>query len=343
MIDWKTILSSFDDKPTLLQWLKIVEKALQNASLEDVAIKNTGNNMYVFEFKFADGSTVTSSPINFLKEISGIEKVSDEIVGTQTLTTVRVNYFDGASDDFSVAAENGKGISSLENISNAISGTQTLTTLRVHYTDGTTGDFNVAAENGKDGKDGKAGKGVSRFEDIEDQIVGNQTYTTVRVHYTDGTTNDINIAAENGKGIREISNVSNQIAGNQTVTKIRVYYTDGTSQDLSVYAENGSGGGGGSKLYLHEIVGTLDDSSMSAYYIRFLSADSTKVDTISGLKAFILANPCFLVSGSPGGGSIFYAVLPVDNNKVNVMGFKPDGGLVQGNVKTIGDEVSELL
>ena len=303
MIDWKTILSSFDDKPTLLQWLKIVEKALQNASLEDVAIKVTGNNMYVFEFKFADGSTVTSSPINFLKEISGIEKVSDEIVGTQTVTTIRVNYIDGTSDNFSVAAENGK--------------------------------------NGKDGKEGKAGKGVTRFEDISDEIVGNQTYTTVRVHYTDGTTNDINIAAENGKGIREISNVSNRIAGNQTVTTIRVYYDDGTAQDLSVYAENGSGGGGGSSLYLHEIVGTLDDASMSAYYIRFLSSDSTRVTTIADLQAFIRDNPCFLVSGAPGGGSIFYAVLPVDA-KVNVMGFRPEGGLVQGNVKTIGDEVTAI-
>lgn len=31
MINWQTILSSFDDKPTLMQWLKMVEKALQNA------------------------------------------------------------------------------------------------------------------------------------------------------------------------------------------------------------------------------------------------------------------------------------------------------------------------
>ena len=161
MIDWKTILSSFDDKPTLLQWLKIVEMALQNASLEDVAIKVTEDNKFVFEFKFADGSTVTSTPINFLKEISGIEKVSDAIAGTQTVTTIRVNYIDGTSDDFNVAAENGK--------------------------------------DGKAGKDGIAGKGISSFEDINNAIVGTQTLTTLRVHYTDGTTEDISVAAENGK------------------------------------------------------------------------------------------------------------------------------------------------
>lgn len=35
MINWQTILSSFDDKPTLMQWLKIVEKELQNAENEN--------------------------------------------------------------------------------------------------------------------------------------------------------------------------------------------------------------------------------------------------------------------------------------------------------------------
>lgn len=299
MINWKTILSSFDDKPTLMQWLKIVENALQNASLENVAIKVTGDNTFVFEFKFADGSTVTSTPLNFPKDISGIEEVSDEIVGTQTLTT-----------------------------------------LRAHYTDGTTDEFPVYAENGKDGKEGKAGKGISKFEDISDEIVDRQTYTTVRVHYTDGTSGDFTVYAENGKGIRQISSVSNKIVGNQTVTTIRVYYTDGTSGDFSVYAENGSGGVG-SKLYLHEIVGTLDDSSMSAYYIRFLSYDSTKVTTLADLMAFIKANKCFLVSGAPGGGAIYYSVFTLDT-KVHVIGFKPDGGLVEGNVKTIGDEVSAI-
>lgn len=109
MINWKTILSSFDDKPTLLQWLKIVEKALQNASLESVTAKPTQNGAYVFEFKFADGSTVTSTPVDLkAKGIEGIEEVSDEIVGNQTITTLRAYYTDGTTDEFPVYAENGK-------------------------------------------------------------------------------------------------------------------------------------------------------------------------------------------------------------------------------------------
>lgn len=108
MINWKTILSSFNDKPTLMQWLKIVEKALQNAALESVTAKTAPNNAVAFEFKFADGSTVTSTAANLeAKGISGIEEVSDEVVGNQTLTTLRVYYTDGTTDEIPVYAENG--------------------------------------------------------------------------------------------------------------------------------------------------------------------------------------------------------------------------------------------
>lgn len=107
MINWKTILSSFDDKPTLMQWLKIVEKALQNAALESVTAKTAPNNAVAFEFKFADGSTVTSTAANLeAKGISGIEEVSDEVVGNQTLTTLRAHYTDGTMDEFPVYAQN---------------------------------------------------------------------------------------------------------------------------------------------------------------------------------------------------------------------------------------------
>ena len=111
MINWKTILSSFNDKPTLMQWLKIVEKALQNAALESVTAKTAPNNAVAFEFKFADGSTVTSTAANLeAKGISGIEEVSDEVVGNQTLTTLRAHYTDGTTDEFPVYAQNGTPI-----------------------------------------------------------------------------------------------------------------------------------------------------------------------------------------------------------------------------------------
>lgn len=126
MINWKTILSSFDDKPTLMQWLKIVEKALQNASLESVTAKTAPHNAVAFEFKFADGSTVTSTAANLeAKGISGIEEVSDEVVGNQTLTTLRAHYTDGTVDEFPVYAENGAIYKHSLNINASINDTST--------------------------------------------------------------------------------------------------------------------------------------------------------------------------------------------------------------------------
>lgn len=126
MINWKTILSSFDDKPTLMQWLKIVEKALQNAALESVTAKTAPNNAVAFEFKFADGSTVTSTAANLeTKGISGIEEVSDEIVGNQTLTTLRAHYTDGTTDEFPIYAENGVIYKHSLNINTSMNDTST--------------------------------------------------------------------------------------------------------------------------------------------------------------------------------------------------------------------------
>lgn len=56
MINWQTILSSFDDKPTLMQWLKIVEKELQNAE--------NGASLYKHALNISISSDGTTSSIN---------------------------------------------------------------------------------------------------------------------------------------------------------------------------------------------------------------------------------------------------------------------------------------
>lgn len=60
MINYETILSNFQDKVTLMQWLKKVEDALKNASLSSVTFTNTSNTSGYFTFTFADGSSVNS-------------------------------------------------------------------------------------------------------------------------------------------------------------------------------------------------------------------------------------------------------------------------------------------
>lgn len=119
MINWKSILSSFNDKPTLLEWLKLVEKALKESVLTNVDTK-TQDGKTSFIFKFEDGTEIATDYIETRGDtgatgpqgtqgvsVTGIEEVSDEVVGSQTLTTIRVHYSDGTSDELPIYAENG--------------------------------------------------------------------------------------------------------------------------------------------------------------------------------------------------------------------------------------------
>lgn len=63
MINLDTLLSSFNDKETLMTWLIKVEKALENSTLTSVEAVSSGADAVVFKFNFADGTNVTSDPI----------------------------------------------------------------------------------------------------------------------------------------------------------------------------------------------------------------------------------------------------------------------------------------
>lgn len=78
MINWQTILSSFDDKPTLMQWLKMVEKALQNAE--------NGASLYKHALNISISNDGTTSTIS----INGYFNYDKEF----TLDTLK-QYLDG--------------------------------------------------------------------------------------------------------------------------------------------------------------------------------------------------------------------------------------------------------
>lgn len=117
MINWKSILSSFNDKSTLLEWVKMVEKALKESVLTNV-LTDTKDGKTSFIFKFEDGSEIRSDYVQTKGDkgdpgatsITGVEEVSDEVIGNQTATTLRIYLSDGTFDDVVVYAKNGSDV-----------------------------------------------------------------------------------------------------------------------------------------------------------------------------------------------------------------------------------------
>lgn len=127
MINYDSILSAFDGKPTLLQWLKMVKKALDESVLKDITLKQDGASV-VFTFNFEDGTSISTPAVTLPKgdtgakgdkgdkgeqgvSVTGVDEVSNEVVGSQTLTTLRFNFSNGTNDEVVVHAENGKDAS----------------------------------------------------------------------------------------------------------------------------------------------------------------------------------------------------------------------------------------
>lgn len=124
MINYDSILSAFDGKPTLLQWLKLVKKALDESVLKDITLNQDGANV-VFTFNFEDGTSISTPAVTLPKgdtgakgdkgeqgvSVTGVDEVSNEVVGGQTLTTLRFNFSNGTNNEVVVHAENGKDAS----------------------------------------------------------------------------------------------------------------------------------------------------------------------------------------------------------------------------------------
>lgn len=83
MINDNTILSSFDDRPTLLEWLKKVEDALKTDTATAVSVENPTANTYVFKITFADGKTLSSGNVVFPNAVQDVSIKNGHIIVTQ--------------------------------------------------------------------------------------------------------------------------------------------------------------------------------------------------------------------------------------------------------------------
>ena len=82
MINDNTILSSFDDRPTLLEWLKKVEDALKTDTATAVSVENPSANTYVFKIAFADGKTLSSGNVVFPDSVKDVSIKNGHIIVT---------------------------------------------------------------------------------------------------------------------------------------------------------------------------------------------------------------------------------------------------------------------
>lgn len=69
MIKKETILSNYDKKLTLLQWLKGVEKTLKDSTITGIELIDKGSNTYSLQLSFEDGRSIETEPVTLLQPI----------------------------------------------------------------------------------------------------------------------------------------------------------------------------------------------------------------------------------------------------------------------------------
>lgn len=128
MINWESILSAFDEKGTLMKWLKKVEAALKGSVLTNVEpIQN--DTQLELKFNFEDGTSITSPAITLPRGEAGPQGPTGPTGATGAT---------GAS---------GNGIVSIHSVSHSTVGDEEVTKVEV-VTDDNTQEFEVRAKNG---------------------------------------------------------------------------------------------------------------------------------------------------------------------------------------------------
>lgn len=204
MINYDTVLSTFDDKLTLLQWLQKVEQALEGAGLERVEISQPTPTTAIFKFVFADGTSVTTPSVTLPRGAKGDTGATGATGAT------------------------GNGIASITK-----TGTSGLIdTYTILYTNGSTQTFTVTnGAQGEAGQDGTDGVGVSNMT-----IASNTGVVTVT--YTDGNSDTIG----NVYSIVGITGTSGTISSAETLLKLgnKNTYVDPTGKNLMYYVKSDS-------------------------------------------------------------------------------------------------------
>lgn len=108
MINWKSILSSFDDKPTLLEWLKKVQKALNESALTTVTVtqeKADRVNTITLSFNFQDGTKIVAPAFTVQDGADGVDGVGITDITNTTLSAGKISVTYDTTDGITVFAD----------------------------------------------------------------------------------------------------------------------------------------------------------------------------------------------------------------------------------------------
>lgn len=222
-INLKTLLSTFNEKGTLLKWLQQLEKALAQSVLESVTVTTSTAGSAVFSFNFADDTAIKTPPVPLPRGEAGEDGTS---IRTITEGTPRIQ------DDF------------------------TITPFIITLTDGTTIPLEVSAANGAAAEAGKDGVGITEITSGEPYESNGDTVTPITITKTEGEPIELSISAKNGtngvngidgNGIVTVHTLRHYSNPAETITVVEAVTDNGANPQFEVHAQNGE------RLYMHHI------------------------------------------------------------------------------------------
>lgn len=222
-INLKTLLSTFNEKGTLLKWLQQLEKALAQSVLESVTVTTSTAGSAVFSFNFADDTAIKTPPVPLPRGEAGEDGTS---IRTITEGTPRIQ------DDF------------------------TITPFIITLTDGTTIPLEVSAANGAAAAAGKDGVGITEITSGEPYESNENTVTPITITKTEGEPIELSISAKNGtngingtdgNGIVTVHALRHYTQDAETITVVEAVTDNGANPQFEVHARNGE------RLYMHHI------------------------------------------------------------------------------------------
>lgn len=309
-INLKTLLSTFNEKGTLLKWLQQLEKALAQSVLESVTVTTSTAGSAVFSFNFADDTAIKTPPVPLPRGEAGEDGTS---IRTITEGTPRIQ------DDF------------------------TITPFIITLTDGTTIPLEVSAANGAEAEAGKDGVGITEITSGEPYESNGDTVTPITITKTEGEPIELSISAKNGtngvngidgNGIVTVHALRHYSNDAETITVVEAVTDNGANPQFEVHAQNGE------RLYMHHISiypAQGAGSGGTELYMTLAHSSHDPIDYPSLLLALYSYNIIETVHLAIG------STAPQSGNVNNIIkGIKTNADITQLEVVTINNNIVVL-